>query len=126
MKNDPVPSLIYDMIKFVRGDKQYIKLPEDVKSDFELFDYKYIAAKRPANGDELVESEIEFLERSISECKDYSFLQLTKISHDNAWENADMNGEIRVFDMASSDSADIDMPKYIKLNMENQNSFALP
>jgi hypothetical protein len=126
MKNGPVPSFIYDMIKFVRGDKQYISLPQDVKSDFELFDYKYIAAKRAANGDELAESDIECLERSMSENKDYSFLQLTKISHDNAWENADINGEISVFDMASSDGADIDMLKYIKLNMENQNSFACP
>jgi uncharacterized phage-associated protein len=124
MKNGPVPSFIYDVVKFVRGDKNYLSIDRNVKGDFDVLDGRYIGAKRDANTDHLSGSDIECLDKAIKEYKDFGFQQLTKISHDDAWEKADYNGEISVFDIATAAGAKIEMLKYIQNNIGNQNAFS--
>ena len=111
------------MVKFIRGDKSYLNIDRDVNADFEIVDGMYIGAKRPANVNFLSESDMECLNTSVDRCRSLSFKQLTAQSHDEAWEKADNNGGISVYDIASAAGANIDMLKYIQINIENQNTF---
>jgi uncharacterized phage-associated protein len=123
MKNGPVPSFIYDVVKYVRGDKSYLSIDRDVLSDFDVVEGMYIGAKREANIEFLCDSDIECLDRAIRENKDLSFHQLTKNAHDYVWDKANANGEINPLDIASAAGANIEMLKYIQINIENQHTF---
>ena len=123
MPNGPVPSFIYDAVKFVRGDKPYFNIDRDLKSEFDVFRHKYIGAKREANVAYLSASDIECLEKSLAENSHLSFDDLTDKSHDDAWSGAYDNGDMDLFDIASAGGANTEMLKYIQTNIENQKSF---
>ena len=123
MQNGPVPSFIYDAIKVVRGDKSYYSISRDLKSEFEVFRYKFIEAKREANTDYLSASDIEYLEKSLVENAHLNFAQLTEKSHDSAWLGAYENSDMDFFEIANAGGATTEMLKYIEVNMQAQNSF---
>ncbi|MBE2289012.1 MAG: SocA family protein [Chitinophagaceae bacterium] len=124
MKNGPVPSFVYDLVKFVRGDKAYFNIGKDVAKDFQIVNGIYIGTNRAADTDYLAASSIECLEESIEICASLNFDELTELSHDDAWMKSDTNSEMNVLDIASAAGANIGMLSYIQSNMENQNSFS--
>ncbi len=90
LKNGPVPSFLYDAVKAVEEgtNNEYIKL---ISSALVAFDsnYKYImSAKEEPDMDELSISDIEMLDKSISENKGLDFSTLSNKSHDIAWRKA--------------------------------------
>ena len=123
MQNGPVPGFMYDAVKFVRGDKSYIKIDEDLNNTFEVVERKFIGAKRAANLDYLSSSDIESIDKSICENAHLSFEALTEKSHDDAWHSAADNNDMNIFEIATSAGADTNMLKYIHDNIQNQYTF---
>lgn len=90
LKNGPVPSFLYDAVKALGGD-----VPDEelriVTSALILADsdYKYIvSATEEPDFEELSASDIEMLDKSISENQALSFDTLSRKSHDIAWQSA--------------------------------------
>lgn len=119
MKDGPVPSRVYDIIKIVRGDSIYID--DSLFNFFEVLPDKYtIISKINANVDYFSESELECLDLSIEENHRLSYSQLSKKSHDIAWERAERNTDIKIEDMAQAGGANKEVIEYIKLIAENE------
>ena len=122
MKNGPVPSFLYDALKFVKGNNLFFRSPKDVKC-FEIAGGYYVGATRDADVDFLSETDIECLHNSVQKYKDFSFDKLTAISHDDAWTKADTNEEMQYLDIASAGGAGVPMLQYIIANFENHSAF---
>lgn len=98
MNAGPVPSGVYDIIKDVRSDRKPFY---DVASkDSFNVDGNFIVPKRTANVEFFSKSDLKCLNESIAENELLSFGQLKSKSHDAAYDSADANGEISVFEMA--------------------------
>ena len=113
MKNGPVPSSIYDMLKYVRGDRSSCPSPK-IRDLFSVKQNYVVVPYRDADLDEFSDSDIECLDMSISENGDLSFDELTKKSHDRVYDCADMNDCIpfeAFFQLARSSK---DLEDYIK------------
>lgn len=89
MKHGPVPSLVYHILT------AYRTFPPQ-NAAFIVVNKFEIKPKRMANLDNLSESEIKSLDYSIKNYSHCSFGELTKLSHDSAWESADRNDEISI------------------------------
>lgn len=113
MKNGPVPSRVYDMFKVVRDGYDYISFPE-IQGAFCVKAYT-VYPQRKADFEWLSESEIECLDQAISSYDQYSFGQLTKISHDAAWKSADKDDFISVEAIVHS----LDNPQYLLDHLTN-------
>lgn len=114
MKDGPVPSEIYYELKKLRQNQanQY----------FTIKNWCYITAKQEPDLDEISDSEICCLEESVQENKDLTHSELSKKSHQMAWENANEEDyEISFWDIAKEGGANAEMLKYITLNLEIQN-----
>ena len=100
MEKGPVPSGAYDIVKNVRGDGIYDC--DHAKASFQIGgDNKYkILPFRDADLDIFSKSEIKFLDESIDKYGGMTFGQLKKISHDNAYNTADINDDISVEEIA--------------------------
>jgi len=98
MKNGPVPSNMYDMMKFVRGDGKFL-FPKEVAKSFEVKNEYEIHALREPNLSKLSESEIAALDHAIQTYGGLSFDERTKASHDAAWKSADRNDEIALVEI---------------------------
>lgn len=96
MKHGPVPSGTYDILKFVRGDDGLTCHVPHAKESFRVDDRKLVIPFKDANPDLLSESEKECLDAAIAKFGKLSFGQLTKLSHDKAWDSADENESIEV------------------------------
>jgi len=119
MKNGPVPSATYNIIKEARGNtpgSQKDKL--NFTNFFEVKD-NIIHPKTEADSDFFSETELECLDASIHRYKKYSFSKLTELSHDKAWEKASKNNEMSFEDIAKAGGAGKEMIKYINEVIEN-------
>lgn len=89
MRHGPVPSGVYDLIKFARGDGF-------CASDYPISDYftmegTTIVPSRTSNLALLSQSDIECLDFAIREYSDRPFAELQQLSHDRAWSASDEN-----------------------------------
>ena len=97
MKNGPVPSRIYDVMKLAAGktnfvpgvDTGVVRLAIGVESDGCT-----VIVKRDPNVDFLSEAEIECLEDAMAEHGHKSFKQLSDETHDAAWKSVPENAAI--------------------------------
>ena len=119
MKNGPVPSQTYDLLRSVRGDSVFGTIDPRYKELFDVQEY-YVSAKSEADMEELAQSDIECLLESIDENKNLNFEQLTQKSHKQAWDKANNNSEMSVIDIAEEADVDEEMKKFILLNLENE------
>lgn len=95
MAKGPVPSGVYNLIKYVRGDSFYWDFP--VPDVFTVQDDYTISPKRKANLDLLSESEMECLDKAIEEYGHLSFDELVALSHDDdAHKSSDRNDRIPI------------------------------
>ncbi len=101
MSHGPVPSGLYDIVKFVRGDGAFaMRVP--AKEAFTVRDYDIIPVRDP-NPEHLSDSDMECLEWSIGEYGRKTFAELKAISHqDPAFLNADPNDLISTELLAKS------------------------
>lgn len=96
MKDGPVASNTYDIIKIARGDGVYVPNgcdTEAVKAAFKVSGMKLLPS-RQADEDYLSESDLECIDKAIGVLGNMSFGDIRKMSHDGAWESADANGEM--------------------------------
>lgn len=119
MKNGPVPSTIYDLLKALQagrnfGDTDYSN-EIDVKEAFHIS-----LINQNINFDIFSESDIECLLESIEDNKELSFGTLTNKSHDYAWKAADENNVMSIFDIAKAGGASEDVIHYISTSLETR------
>ncbi|MCD9185558.1 MAG: SocA family protein [Pyrinomonadaceae bacterium] len=100
MKDGPVPSRVYDIIKDVRDNRKETILPL-AKEAFSIDGYRIIPL-RQAEKDFFSKSDLACLDKAIEQYSSLPFGKLKDISHDAAYETADMNGEISVFEIAKN------------------------
>jgi len=122
MKHGPVPSNLYDVLKSIGGISIFGNIFQEMAALFEVRNGSIVSAKKEAELDDLAKSNLECLNESIEENRTLSFDQLSEKSHDSAWDAAPLSDEMNFIDIAIGGGADADMVKYIRLNLENQNS----
>lgn len=94
MKNGPVPSNIFDVIKVVRGDSSsiiYRKFEQQFKESFDIIEGYIITPKISADLDYLSESDVEMIDKSIKKYGKMGFSELSEISHQLAWKSTGEN-----------------------------------
>jgi len=124
MKNGPVPSNLYDLAKYIRGEKTYLtnNNESELKKMFQIYNkFKIKVIDNSYDKTVLSQSDVECIEESFKENKDLDFKQLSEKSHDKAWKNADSNNEISTISIARAGGAKDGFIKYIELNIENEN-----
>lgn len=90
MKHGPVPSGVYDILKFVKGTGN-ATFPEAIGA-FEVRNGYHVKPLRAENVEWLSDSDIECLNQSLREFDEKGFDELTHISHlTKAWLQADLN-----------------------------------
>jgi hypothetical protein len=94
MEKGPVPSLAYDIVKFVRGDGFYLFENPDPSTAIDVPDNRTIAPLRKPDLGQLSKSDIECLDSAYQFVKDLTFGQLKAASHDEAYKTAEENDEI--------------------------------
>ena len=122
MKNGPVPSMTYDILKALRGQGLHSNDQDKFRKFFNLIDTYNVEAKIKPDLDELSESAIQCLNESISENKKYNFDELTERSHDLAWDKTSRDYEMDMEYIAEAGGANPTMIEYIKTNIENQSA----
>lgn len=99
MKNGPVPSKIYDIFKYLRGDSYFSGIKDDVKESLRMVNHYIVEALTTPDMDCLSESDIECLDKAIDKCKGRSMDELTKISHGLAYSHTQRDRKISYKDM---------------------------
>jgi hypothetical protein len=96
MKDGPVPSLAYDLIKCARGDGRNFFADLEPQNAINVPDRFTVIPKRPTTTDLFSPSELECLDHAFQIVKPLSFGQLKALSHDAAYLAADQDGEMSV------------------------------
>ena len=120
MKNGPVPSMAYDILKALRGQGMHSNDREKFSQFFKLIDSYNIETTINADLDELSEAAIKCLDESIDENAAFDFDKLTDKSHDAAWDVTNRDCEIPLEEIAKAGGANDAMVKYIHNTLENQ------
>lgn len=95
MKNGPVPSNIYDILKGVAGEA---RATDHAKASLSV-EGRTVTGLRAPMLDQLSPSEIECLDAAIATYGACKFGELSEKSHDSAWQSADENDFISVEDL---------------------------
>lgn len=93
MKDGPVASGTYDIIKIARGDASFIPAGFDaelIQKSFSVNGYD-VKALRKADEDFFSESDIECIDQAIEEYGKMSFKAIRDKSHDGAWSAVTLN-----------------------------------
>jgi len=98
MKDGPVPSLAYDLIKFVEGKNQYSCFDDEITNDFKINGYDLIPL-REVHTNYLSQSNIESMDEAISRFGNMTFDELSTYSHDEAYGSADRDNEIPIIEI---------------------------
>lgn len=101
MQNGPVPSGIYDMLKDSRGNARAYRYIESVGAFDIVNGYRVVPGRAP-NRNWLSDSNVACIDEALEQYDDKSFGELTELSHDAAWCDADPNGRISVESILSS------------------------
>lgn len=99
MRHGPVPSGVYDILKTMRGDG--ILDVARYEDDFDVIGRYTVKPLREADPDNFSDSELECLDEAIEAYGTKSFRELTRLSHDKAWEAADENDIIELEHIAA-------------------------
>ncbi len=102
MKEGPVPSGAYDIIKYVRGDGK-VQINGEPEIAFRVEGNKKIIPLRAPNLEYLSESDIECLDKAIEIYAPMSFNELYDIVHnEQSYINAKPNGDIPLISIIQS------------------------
>lgn len=108
MKNGPVASGTYDILKIARGDPGQ-RCPSGCSIDhvqaslgvLPKHDSNRVIAKRTPNMDFFSKSDISCIQKAVEQYGNMTFDELNDISHDEVWKSADRNNEIPLEVIAS-------------------------
>jgi len=96
MKQGPVPSLAYDIVKNVRGDGWFVFNNPSPKTALSVPDRYTILPLREPDVQLLSQTDIECLDYAYNQIKDLSFQQLKDLSHDGAYKAVDQDEEMTI------------------------------
>jgi hypothetical protein len=96
MKQGPVPSLAYDIVKDARGDGWYEFNDPSPDTALDVPDRYTIKPKREANTDLLSKTDIECLDYAHNLIKGLTFTQLKNMSHDKAYSEVRADEEMTI------------------------------
>lgn len=103
MNYGPVPSFAYDILKAVKagGSRALdVEVFEEFKSAFEVKGRYSFVPTRGADSDFLSDAALESLNHSVGEFGHLPFLKLKDLSHDAAYDAADLDSTMDVEDIA--------------------------
>lgn len=108
MKNGPVASGTYDILKVARGD-QGQRCPSGCSTDhvkaslgvLPKLNSNKVIGKRAPDMDFFSKSDISCIEKAVEQYGNMTFDELNDISHDDVWKSADRNNEIPLEVIAS-------------------------
>lgn len=124
MDYGPVPSKIEDIFKAVRGVSFFSDFAKKIKQYFDFKNKYCLDIKKEANLDYLSESDIECLDHAIGKCKNLSFDELTKLSHDIAWNNTKRDRAMSVKDILREVGDSEEYVDYIAHKLKEEEAFA--
>lgn len=102
MEKGPVPSVTYDMLKYVRGDRRFFDDGQLAKAAFDLDKQSHrFTIKLDPNVDALSESDIECLDEVVRLCKTRGAAYIRDASHDDAWRATAKNDDMAIETIAS-------------------------
>lgn len=120
MKAGPVPSDIFDILKILRGDSIF-KSNIDFSKHFNVRSNHHLTlVDKNFDIDIFSESEIECISSSIEENRFLGFSTLSDKSHDSAYNSAERDDTISVFEIAKAGGANEELLNYMSLNIENK------
>jgi len=123
MPNGPVPSNMYDFVKFVNGNHDGQSYRPDfvdhVKDSLEYIAPHHIRAKKSANLDYLAEAEQQAISESVLRCEKLNYVTLRQLSHDEAWNKAELKKKIEPLDIAAAGGATEEELEYLKESLNN-------
>ena len=96
MKQGPVPSLAYDIVKAIRGDGWFVFDNPSPKTALSVPDRYTILPLRDSEVQLLSQTDIECLDYAYNQIKDLSFPQLKELSHDEAYKAVDEDEEMTI------------------------------
>ena len=117
MKYGPVPSMIFDIFKVVRGDS--IFNDDTLAEIFQVNEYIINLLKDFGEYNEISDAEKRSLEWSIDSFKEMEFNELSDISHDQAWKATTRDDIIDINEIAKAGDTDDETLKYIQVLKEN-------
>jgi uncharacterized phage-associated protein len=118
MKDGPVPSGIYDLLKSPNGHGAYARWKERMSDYFVSVNSSTIEALKEPDMDMLSKSEIECLDKSIKENAKLKYRKLSDKSHDSAYQSASRDNSISILKIAEAAGADSEVIEYIKNHYE--------
>jgi uncharacterized phage-associated protein len=126
MEFGPVPSTIYDAVKYINNPKTEYKLFAQRLKLLLINGHRGILSTAAPDMDELSLSDVECLDASITENKALGFDELCKKSHNVAWNTAAKKGlpRLRIEDIAKEAQASDGMIAYIKDYISDCHLFA--
>lgn len=119
MKNGPVPSRIYDLFKMVRGDIPLQPNYVDFCNAFQMINRYKVSSNEACDIDELSKSNIICIQDAIRDNHALTFNELSKKSHQYAWNHANKDDYMNFKDIAIEGGANQEMIKYILEIHEN-------
>jgi uncharacterized phage-associated protein len=123
MPDGPVPSNIYDIFKSVRGDGFY-KDDGQFSVHFSVINWDLIKPHHEADLNELSDSDMECINKSLSLYGNLSWDEIREKSHDYAWRATTMNRPIMYENILREQGAPDEFIDYVKENMLLQDNFA--
>lgn len=97
MKNGPVPSGAYDLIKSVRDKREHCPSGgniEHASTTFGVLPGYKIIAKRAVDDGLFSDSDLQCIDQAIEKYGSLSFSEINDLSHDAVWQAANVNDEI--------------------------------
>jgi uncharacterized phage-associated protein len=116
MPDGPVPSNVYDIFKSVRGDGFY-KDDGQFSKHFSVMDWDLVKPHHDADPNELSDSNIECINKSLSLYGNLSWDEIREKSHDYAWRSTIMNRPISFENMLREQGASDEFIDYVKEDM---------
>ena len=119
MDYGPVPSVVYDAFKAVRGDgtSQYLS---EAKYMFGIRTRFIVEPLRDADLRYLSKTDIQIIDEVINQYGDYSWTDIVNISHQYAWSNTPLNQAISIENILAEKRQEIEYITYISEFINNQ------
>ncbi|MBI4006291.1 MAG: SocA family protein [Gammaproteobacteria bacterium] len=112
MEYGPVASNSYDILKFVRGDKEYDAGAPHARESFQIKD-NVITSKRDADLSLLSRSDRKCLDLTIKEHGHKEFDELRQLTHDAAYDAAGLNGSMDLHAIAATLTNGAEVNQYL-------------
>jgi uncharacterized phage-associated protein len=123
MPDGPVPSNVYDIFKSVRGDGFY-RDDGRFSEHFSVMDWDLVKPHHDADRNELSDSDVECINKSLSLYGNLSWDEIREKSHDYAWRSTTMNRPISFENMLREQGVADEFIDYVKEDMLLRNNFA--